>query len=90
MERICGECCNYIHGKLENPCARGNTHAGYLREGMRCWGMVGDEEPTKVCDKCGRTLPISKFYVTKLTKDNRSSTCKECAGPYWKIKNRKS
>lgn len=52
--------------------------------------MVGDEEPTKVCDKCGRTLPISKFYVTKLTKDNRSSTCKECAGPYWKIKNRKS
>lgn len=33
----------------------------------------------KTCSKCGRTLPLDCFHRHKGRKDDRSSTCKECA-----------
>lgn len=39
---------------------------------------------TKTCIKCGRELPLNKFYKNKNCKDGHSSWCKECAKQYSK------
>lgn len=33
---------------------------------------------TKICSKCGRELPVSKFFKNKATKDGFAVYCKEC------------
>ena len=46
---------------------------------------------TKVCTKCGRELPIEKFYTNKSLKGGHDNTCKECKNNYskeWARKNR--
>lgn len=46
---------------------------------------------TKVCTKCGRELPIEKFYTNKSLKGGHDNTCKECKNAYskeWARKNR--
>lgn len=36
------------------------------------------ENETKICSKCGRELPLSKFYKHPTTSDGYSTQCKEC------------
>ena len=46
---------------------------------------------TKVCTKCGRELPIEKFYINKSLKGGHDNTCRECKNAYskeWAKKNR--
>lgn len=33
---------------------------------------------TKKCAKCGRELPVSEFYKSKVHKDGYQSYCKDC------------
>lgn len=39
---------------------------------------------TKVCKKCGRELPISRFSKSKNTEDGYKHECKACRGSYSK------
>lgn len=39
---------------------------------------------TKICNKCGRELPISEFSKNKSKKDGLQSHCKECGKHYYK------
>lgn len=41
------------------------------------------EEPkTKVCSKCGRELPLTKFSPNKASKDGHIGRCKDCVNAY--------
>lgn len=41
-----------------------------------------EEIKTKVCNKCGKELPLSEFPPKKGTPDGLSYQCKECAREY--------
>jgi hypothetical protein len=81
MRGLCCECIHYIHGKDENPCAKGSCKVGYLKEG--CWQWQGGKDdqvqiPTKRCPVCGETFTIDKFFKAKVNKDGLSRCCKTC------------
>lgn len=87
MNKICGECAHYLHGQLENPCAKGNRFVGYLLENKVCWeskeGESDEATATKVCAKCGKELSVKMFYKTKLTPDHLTNVCKLCKPHHW-------
>ena len=37
---------------------------------------------TKVCKKCGRELPITKFTLNKTSKDGHVGKCRDCVNAY--------
>lgn len=37
---------------------------------------------TKKCPKCGRELPITKFALSKTSKDGHVGQCKDCTNAY--------
>lgn len=37
---------------------------------------------TKVCKKCGRELPITKFALNKASKDGHVGQCRDCVNAY--------
>lgn len=37
---------------------------------------------TKVCKKCGRELPITKFTLSKTSKDGHVGQCRDCVNAY--------
>lgn len=37
---------------------------------------------TKVCSKCGRELPLTKFSPNKTSKDGHNGQCKDCVNAY--------
>ena len=37
---------------------------------------------TKVCKKCGRELPITKFTLNKTSKDGHVGQCRDCVNAY--------
>lgn len=37
---------------------------------------------TKVCSKCGRELPLTKFSPNKTSKDGHIGRCKDCINAY--------
>ena len=46
---------------------------------------------TKVCNKCGRELPVESFGKNHTCKDGRCGTCKDCKKAYtkeWQKKNK--
>lgn len=46
------------------------------------------EQPkTKVCSKCGRELPITKFALNKTCKDGHIGQCKDCVNTYQRERN---
>lgn len=37
---------------------------------------------TKICKKCGKELPVDKFYKNKSQKDGLGYYCKDCVNAY--------
>ena len=37
---------------------------------------------TKICKKCGKELPVDKFYKNKSQKDGFGYYCKDCINAY--------
>lgn len=61
---------------------KGNTVssiAGEIKKNER------PEEPTKICSKCKKELPVSAFYKIKKT-GKPESQCKECRNSIWRPK----
>ena len=85
----CCECIHYLHGQLNQPCAKGCSYVGYLNEGCHRWeNAEGVKKPRithKVCSVCGKSLPVSEFYRNKDNKDRLTNACKTCK-PHWKLK----
>lgn len=72
--KICGNCVHYMSGQLENPCAKNPKYVGYLREGCGSWSETEEEYriiKTRVCNKCGKELPMIMFT-------RNSFLCKNC------------
>lgn len=74
--KICGNCFHYQQGQLETPCSVNPKYVGWLRVGCTAWseGEAEVEEvtiKTKVCNKCGRKLPVSMFA-------KNAGLCKDC------------
>ena len=92
-EKYCYNCAHYLHGQLENPCAKDQIRVGYLLAG--CWKWQGEksseenEMPTKVCPICGKDLTIDNFYRQISSLDGLSAACKMCKPKYWKDRKRK-
>ena len=84
----CCECIHYIHGQLNQPCAKGSPYVGYLNEGCHRWenkdGLKKPRITHKVCSVCGKSLPVSEFYRSKDNKDRLTNACKTCK-PHWKL-----
>lgn len=77
-------------GRGEEKARTGKT--GVNNEEER--GGAPKEEPTgksdgacktKVCPKCGRTLPITAFNKNKSRADGHSNMCRECIAEYGKV-----
>lgn len=83
----CCDCIHYLHGQLNQPCAKGCSYVGYLNEGCHRWenaeGLKKPRITHKVCSVCGKTLPVSEFYRNKDNKDRLTKACKVCK-PHWK------
>ena len=41
-------------------------------------GETMNDEPTKVCTGCGRSLPLDQFYRDRRKRDGQYSECKSC------------
>ena len=41
-----------------------------------------EENVTKVCNKCGRELPVSAFNKKTMSKDGLQDVCRECQSAY--------
>lgn len=48
-----------------------------------------DEEKVKTCPRCGRTLPLSAFYLNASTRDGHACYCRECRVEYSRAYGRK-
>ena len=78
----CCDCIHYLHGQLEQPCAKSHPYVGYLNRGCHRWeDKHGNKIPrikSKVCKVCGQELPMKAFAMTKKTADKRADVCREC------------
>lgn len=87
IDKLCCNCIHYLHGQLENPCAKGAKSVGYLKEG--CWRWQTDKEeekemPTMYCPECQQYLGIDKFYKIK---GKCQPICRKCLP--WKERRQK-
>lgn len=78
---LCCECVFYLHGQIENPCAKGVACVGYLKQGCHWWkneeGSTA-EMPTMICSVCGKELTIDQFNRDKAKPTGYFSYCKKC------------
>lgn len=80
----CCDCKNYRHGKEDDLCERNNRKCGYLVQGLHCYEANEPSEkdvanlPTKVCNICGKALPLNMFRKTIKTSDGYTAICKNC------------
>lgn len=90
--RNCGQCAHYratrLHGFI---CGKTGKSTGYLQE-KPCFELKTNQnetkmeeeltqtttEKTKVCKKCGRSLPVTEFNKHSKTADRLQPYCKEC------------
>lgn len=88
-DRLCCDCIHYLHGQLENPCAKGHTKVGYLLEGCWRWQSKDGTEvemPTRKCSIYGEVKEIDKFGIDK---GRYNHYCKACRAKYRESKKRK-
>ena len=86
-DRLCCNCIHYLHGQLENPCAKGMSKVGYLQPG--CWRWAKEKEgetPTKVCSICGHEKTLDAFTHAKGV---IQPYCKACRFAYKESRKRK-
>ena len=78
----CCDCIHYLHGRDEQPCAKGHPYVGYLATGCHRWqNKEGERKPVithKVCSVCGRNLPVKHFSRQRGTQDYLSKRCRDC------------
>ena len=77
-DKLCCNCIHYLHGQLENPCAKRMSKVGYLQPGCWRWESEngkGVEMPTKKCSICGEVKEIEKFGIDK---GRYNHYCKAC------------
>lgn len=87
-DKLCCNCIHYLHGVLENPCAKDVKSVGYLKEG--CWRWAKEKEaeiPTKVCSICGQEKTLDAFTHAKGV---IQPYCKACRLVYKESKKRKN
>ena len=88
-DKLCYNCIHYLHGQLENPCAKGMSKVGYLQPGCWRWESEngkGIEMTTKKCSICGEVKEIEKFGITK---GRYNHYCKACRKIYKESRKRK-
>ena len=93
MNKICGHCRQYTPRPYnEDICAKTGKVVGYLWQ-KECFNPketinMNEEkkEPTKVCSKCGRELPLSAFGKHAKTKDGLQAMCHECKSEAHKLR----
>ena len=81
---ICGSCKYYVYNKVSGPsCSKNGKAVSYLMQ-KDCFVPLTAEDmadvPTKVCNRCHRSLPITAFSRKSSTKDGYQFQCKECQG----------
>ena len=89
IDKICCNCIHYLHGQLENPCAKGMHKVGYLQPGCWRWESEngkGVEMPTKKCSICGEVKEITEFVYDK---GKYTHYCKACRLVYNESRKRK-
>ena len=86
IDKLCCNCIYYLHGQLENPCAKNSNYVGYLREG--CWRWKSekgeDEVYMKRCSRCGEELPTTMFARYKKQYTNLCKNCNEKRLEEWR------
>lgn len=80
----CGSCKYYVYNKVSGPsCSKNGKAVSYLMQ-KDCFVPLTAEDmadvPTKVCNRCHRSLPITAFSRKSSTKDGYQFQCKECQG----------
>ena len=86
IDKLCCNCIHYIHGQLENPCAKNSSYVGYLREGCWRWKAERGEEVVymKQCSRCGEMLPITQFAKYKKAYTDLCKSCNEKRLEEWR------
>lgn len=90
--KLCCNCIHYVHGKYEEPCAKGNKYCGYLKEECYKWEKEPGEADRviyKKCSICNELLPLDKFFKRRDSKDGYSDFCKICRPQYWNERKKK-
>lgn len=88
IDRLCCDCVHYLHGQLENPCAKGMKCVGYLKQG--CWMFKAEGEEDTVlkrkCSICGEFKDITSFVYSK---GEYQKYCRVCKPIYKESRRRK-
>ena len=79
----CGNCAHYREAPMQGPmCKKTGKPVSYLRANNPCWTEPGSPDApkvaTKVCNRCHRELPVTRFSRKSTEKDGYQRQCKDC------------
>ena len=81
MSKCCGTCAKSCTDNVNGTvCSKSGKPVSYLAV-YDCWTDQAEPDPaplTKVCQRCGRELPIENFGRHVRTKDGYQPLCREC------------
>ena len=81
MSKCCGTCARSRTNNVDGTvCSKSGKPVSYLAV-YDCWTDQGEPDPaplTKVCQRCGRELPLENFGRHVRTKDGYQPLCREC------------
>ena len=81
MSKCCGTCARSRTNNVDGTvCSKSGKTVSYLAV-YDCWTDQAEPDPaplTKVCQRCGRELPIENFGRHVRTKDGYQPLCREC------------
>lgn len=77
-DKYCCDCAYYLHGVLENPCAKNMSCVGYLQVGCWRWRKSKDDaaDETKICSICGEEKTLDKFTLKKGVPQHYCKACR--------------